>query len=65
MSPMAWFRMSSNVLDRWLISITDIPTPGNATRCLCASSKTGTGMMAGPAAKLKMRLFVIAIVKVS
>src|SRR5437773_6591309 len=47
--------ISSNALERWLISITDIPTSGSASRCARASSKTGTGKTAGPALKLKIR----------
>src|SRR5262252_8546451 len=55
MSASAPWITASNVFDRWLISITDMPTPGNATRSRCASSSTGSGSTAGPAAKLKMR----------
>src|SRR2546425_5239117 len=47
--------ISSKAFERWLISITDIPTPGSASRCARASSKTGTGNTAGPALKLKIR----------
>ena len=47
--------IASKVFERWLISRTDMPTPGSATRSRCASSRTGTGSTAGPAAKLKMR----------
>ena len=46
--------ISSNVLERWLISITDMPTPGKLSKSRCASSKTGTGNTAGPALKLKI-----------
>src|SRR5262249_51649607 len=58
MSATARCRMSSKVFERWLISITDIPTPGSATRSRCASSRTGSGRTAGPAAKLKIRVVV-------
>src|SRR4051812_45321791 len=61
MSAIARARIASNVFDRWLISITDMPTPGRATRSRCASSSTGTGRTAGPAEKLKMRRVVVAI----
>jgi hypothetical protein len=61
MSVMAVFRMSSNVFERWLISITDIPTPGSDTRSRCASSRTGMGRTAGPAEKLKIRVVVVGI----
>src|SRR5688572_11014306 len=47
--------MASNVFERWLISMTDMPTPGRLNMSLCASSRTGTGKIAGPALKLKMR----------
>src|SRR5438270_10190186 len=47
--------ISSNALERWLISITDIPTPASVSICARASSKTGTGKTAGPALKLKIR----------
>src|SRR6266550_2403728 len=47
--------ISSKVFERWLISITDMPTPGSDNISLCASSKTGTGITAGPALKLKIR----------
>src|SRR2546429_1835536 len=47
--------ISSKAFERWLISITDIPTPGSASICARASSKTGTGKTAGPALKLKIR----------
>src|SRR2546425_666383 len=47
--------ISSNALERWLISITDIPTSGSASRCARASSKPDTGKTAGPALKLKIR----------
>jgi hypothetical protein len=52
MSASALCMMSSNVLERWLISITDMPTPGRATRSRRASSSTGSGSTAGPAEKL-------------
>src|SRR5437762_13956203 len=47
--------ISSKAFERWLISITDIPTPGSASICARASSKTVTGNTAGPALKLKIR----------
>ena len=50
--------MSSNVFERWLISITDMPTPGSAIRSRCASSRTGSGSTAGPAEKLNTRVAV-------
>src|SRR5262245_61338471 len=59
-SEIAPCRMSSKVFERWLISITDMPTPGSATRSRCASSSTGSGSTAGPAAKLKIRVVVVA-----
>src|SRR5712692_7109006 len=54
--------ISSKVFERWLISITDMPTPGSASRSLCASSKTGSGMIAGPALKLKIRSVMMSFV---
>src|SRR5687767_7854819 len=50
--------MSSKVFDRWLISSTDMPTPGSDTRSRCASSSTSTGSTAGPAEKLNIRVVV-------
>src|SRR6266498_587448 len=47
--------IASKALERWLISSTDMPTPGRAIRSRCASSSTGSGRTAGPAPKLKMR----------
>src|SRR2546425_2593009 len=47
--------ISSKVLERWLISITDMPTPGSDNMFAPASSRTGTGITAGPALKLKIR----------
>jgi hypothetical protein len=41
-------------LERWLISITDIPTPGRLNISSRACSRTGTGSTAGPALKLKI-----------
>src|SRR5437870_589621 len=49
---------SSNVFERWLISITDMPMPGSAIRSRCASSSTGSGSTAGPAEKLNTRVAV-------
>src|SRR6266496_3395441 len=46
--------ISSKVFERWLISITDIPTLGSDSMSRCASSKTGSGKTAGPALKLKI-----------
>src|SRR5882672_11530793 len=51
--------ISSKVFERWLISITDMPTPGSASISLCASSRTGSGITAGPALKLKIRSVMI------
>ncbi len=56
MSAMAESRIASNVFERWLISITDMPTPGSDTRSRCACSRTGSGSAAGPAEKLKIRV---------
>src|SRR5687767_1169495 len=53
--------MPSNVFERWLISSTDMPTPGRDTRSRCASSSTGIGKTAGPAEKLNTRCVVVAI----
>src|SRR6058998_206816 len=50
--------ISSKAFERWLISSTDMPTPGRAIRSFCASSRTGSGSTAGPAPKLKMRLLM-------
>src|SRR6266542_6026399 len=47
--------ISSKAFERWLISSTDMPTPGRAIKSFCASSRTGSGSTAGPAPKLKMR----------
>src|SRR5215204_1431670 len=55
MSAIAPLRRSSNVFERWLISMTDMPTPGSETSSRCACSSTGSGMMAGPAEKLNSR----------
>src|SRR5947208_4914429 len=55
MSASARARMASNGLERWLISRTDMPTPGSAIRSRCISSSTGSGSTAGPAAKLWTR----------
>src|SRR6185436_1419504 len=51
----ASLKILSKVFERWLISITDIPTPGRLSMSRCAASKTGTGNTAGPALKLKIR----------
>ncbi len=40
--------------ERWLISITLIPTPGRLNISSRARSSTGTGSTAGPALKLKI-----------
>src|ERR1044071_122074 len=58
MSSCALCIKSSNVFERWLISITDIPTPGSAIRSRCASSSTASGRTAGPAEKLNTRVAV-------
>src|SRR5215831_11493363 len=47
--------IASKVFERCEISVTDMPTPGNAIRSRCASASTASGRMAGPAAKLWMR----------
>ena len=41
--------MSSKVFERWLISRIDIPAPGSARKCRCASSSTGSARTEGPA----------------
>ena len=48
-------RISSNALERWLISSTDIPTPGKAGKPSRICSRTASGSTAGPAPKLKTR----------
>src|SRR5436190_4347585 len=53
--------ISSKVFERWLISITDMPTPGSDNISSRACSKTGTGITAGPALKLKIRSVMIFI----
>jgi hypothetical protein len=58
MSLSAFWRMPSNVEDRWLISITDMPTPGSASRSRCTCSSTGTGSTAGPDEKFRIRVTV-------
>src|SRR5205085_10871748 len=47
--------METNSLPRWLISITDMPASCQLTSSRLAFSSTSTGMVAGPAPKLKMR----------
>src|SRR5688572_19137306 len=47
--------MRVNSLPRWLISITDMPASCQLTSSHLAFSSTSTGMVAGPAPKLKMR----------
>src|SRR3954451_5460890 len=47
--------MATNSLPRWLISITDMPASCQLTNSHFAFSSTSTGMVAGPAPKLKMR----------
>src|SRR5947209_12146425 len=47
--------MAMNSLPRWLISITDMPASCQLTSSHFACSRTSTGMVAGPAPKLKMR----------
>src|SRR5262245_8382009 len=58
MSAIAVLRRSSNVFERWLISITDMQTPGSEMRSRCACSRTGSGNTAGPAEKLWIRVVV-------
>src|SRR3954469_17618938 len=62
MSDCAPSMISSNGFDRWLISITDIPTPGSATRSRCASSSTGSGSTDGPAEELQTRCGGVALI---
>src|SRR3982750_4663543 len=45
----------TNSLPRWLISITDMPAWCQLTSSHLAFSSTSTGMVAGPAPKLKRR----------
>src|SRR5471032_912259 len=47
--------MRTNSSPRWLISITDMPASCQLTSSHFAFSRTSTGMVAGPAPKLKMR----------
>src|SRR6185503_11187976 len=47
--------IATNSLPRWLISITDMPASCQLTSSHFAFSSTSTGMVAGPAPKLKMR----------
>src|SRR6478672_5084622 len=47
--------MATNSLPRWLISITDMPALCQLTSSHFAFSRTSTGIVAGPAPKLKMR----------
>src|SRR5688572_28987029 len=47
--------IATNSLPRWLISITDMPASCQLTSSHLAFSSTSTGMVAGPAPKLKMR----------
>src|SRR5437868_6321172 len=47
--------METNSLPRWLISITDMPASCQLTSSHFAFSSTSTGIVAGPAPKLKMR----------
>src|SRR6476646_10220330 len=47
--------MPTNSLPRWLISITDMPAVCQLTSSHLAFSRTSTGIVAGPAPKLKMR----------
>src|SRR3954469_9112870 len=47
--------METNSLPRWLISITDMPASCQLTSSHLAFSSTSTGMVAGPAPKLKIR----------
>src|SRR5688500_6401106 len=45
----------TNSLPRWLISITDMPASCQLTISRLACSSTSTGIVAGPAPKLKIR----------
>src|SRR5437870_748056 len=47
--------MRMNSAPRWLISMTDMPASCQLTSSHLAFSSTSTGMVAGPAPKLKMR----------
>src|ERR671913_895862 len=47
--------IATNSLPRWLISITDMPASCQLTSSHLAFSSTSTGIVAGPAPKLKMR----------
>src|SRR6478752_5899296 len=47
--------IAMNSLPRWLISITDSPASCQLTSSHLAFSRTSTGIVAGPAPKLKMR----------
>src|SRR4051812_36838626 len=47
--------IATNSLPRWLISITDMPAVCQLTSSHLAFSSTSTGIVAGPAPKLKMR----------
>src|ERR1700674_4775637 len=51
--------MATNSLPRWLISITDMPASCQLTSSHFAFSSTSTGMVAGPAPKLKMPAAVL------
>src|SRR5215207_3034289 len=57
--------ISSKAGERWLISSTDMPTPGRLTRSRRASSSTGRGSTAGPAEKLKMRVSLVVVVDIA
>src|SRR6185295_12547796 len=48
--------IETNSLPRWLISITDMPASCQLTSSHLARSSTSTGIAAGPAPKLKMRV---------
>ena len=45
----------SKVFERWLISRTDMPTPGSDDEIALRFFETGSGRTAGPAEKLWMR----------
>src|SRR5689334_291766 len=47
--------IATNSLPRWLISMTDMPAVCQLTSSHLAFSSTSTGIVAGPAPKLKMR----------
>src|ERR1700733_574006 len=48
-----------NALLRWETSITDMPLPRQSVSSTCACSRTGSGRVAGPAAKLNTRMLAL------